>query len=248
MPRHRSISLIVTALISFFAANAASAHRPITGNPKGINAIPDPITSYAFYESLDTGGDVDIYGVFVEAGQFFHAGINIPQIDGLEDYEVSLALLGPGLPVLSDTALPAFPHDHEENENAHDHFDANSWTDGLDLDGLTGIVVGSEESEDFYEPFTLTRYWGRQVVELDLLEAGTYYLLVWQPDGIAGKYVLDTGRAERFSLGDLFRFPVWWVQIHIYFEHTAGLIAGAAVILIITLGAVARLRFWRSQH
>ena len=106
---------------------------------------------------------------------------------------------------------------------------------------MTGIVFGSKESEDFFEPFTLTRYWGRQVVELDFPESGTYYLLIWHPDGTTGKYVLDTGRAERFSLGDLFRFPVWWVQIHIYFEHTVGLIVGAVVILILIFGTAMRL-------
>ena len=242
------VLLILVIIITCSGAHTAFAHRPITSSNLGITTIPDPTTSYAFYESLDAEGDVDIYSVLVEAGQFFHAGINIPQIEALKDYGVSLALLGPGLPVLSNSALPAFPYDHDEDETAHNPNDSPSWIDGLDMEGLTGIVVVSEESEDFFEPFTMTRYWGRQVFEEVLPESGTYYLLIWQPDGLMGKYVLDTGRAERFELGDFFRFPIWWVQIHIYFEHTIGLILGAVVTLILVIGILSWLRLRRKQN
>ena len=244
MRRNRNIMLLLATLMAFVAVNTAYAHRPVTAGGEGIITIPDPSTSYAYYEMLD-GGDVDVYTVSAEASQFFHAGINIPQIDGLETYGVSLALLGPGLPALANEALPALPDDHDAESGAHSHNGDAAWSDRLGMDSLTGMVVASHKSEDFHEPFTQTNYWGRQVVELNLPETGTYYLLVWHPQGMAGKYVMDTGRAEVFGPGDLFRFPIWWLQTHIYFEHTAGLIAGAAGLLLLVIGALALPRLRR---
>lgn len=248
MRRNRGFTLFAAILVSLFTASTASAHRPATANDEGITSIPDPTTSYAFYESLDSSGDVDIYAVYAEAGQFFHVGINIPQIEGLESYGVSLALLGPGLPAVSTEALPALPHDHEADAGAHSHDGGATWSDRLSMESVTGIIAVSEKSGDFYEPFTQTNYWGRQVLELDLPETGTYYLLAWQPQGIAGKYVMDTGRAEVFGPSDLFRFPVWWVQTHVYFGHTAGLIGGAAGLLLFIIAFVAARRWLRQQR
>jgi hypothetical protein len=60
---------------------------------------------------------------------------------------------------------------------------------------------------------------------------GEYYIVVWQPEGIAGKYVLDSGRAEVFGFGDLFRFPIWWIQVHIFFGHGPYLLGTGVVVL-----------------
>jgi hypothetical protein len=245
MSRNRSLTLLITILMSLFTASTVSAHRPATADAEGITSIPDATTSYAYYESLDSSGDVDIYTVSAEAGQFFHVGLNIPQIEGLETYGVSLALLGPGLPAVSSDALPNLPHEHSRDAGVHSHDADATWLDRLGMDSLSGIVAPSEKSAEFYEPFTQTRYWGRQVLELDLPETGPYYLLVWHPQGIGGKYVMDTGRAEVFGPSDLFRFPVWWVQTHIYFEHTAGLLAAAAGLVLIITGAMTASRWLR---
>jgi hypothetical protein len=247
MRRHHSIAFLLAIMIALFATTSVSAHRPATAAAEGTTVIPDPSTSYAYYAALENGGDVDIYTFSAEAGQFFHAGINIPQIAGLESYGVSLALLGPGLPAVSSDALPALPHEHSTDAGDHSHDDAAGWRERLGLNSLTGIVAASVDSDDFFEPFTQTNYWGRQTIQLDLPATGTYTLLVWHPQGVTGKYVMDTGRAEVFSLGDLFRFPIWWVQTHIYFEHTAGLVTGAMGLLLLMIGIVTVPR-WLSRQ
>ncbi|MCA9986377.1 MAG: hypothetical protein KDE59_18840 [Anaerolineales bacterium] len=239
--RHFGLLLILICVLCF--VEPAQAHRPAGANESGITTIPDPTTSYAYYEALEEAGLVDVYEVTGEAGQFFHAGINIPQIEGLESYGVTLALLGPGLPQLDGSSLPIVPHEHPEDLGTHLHDeDGSAWREELALDNLHGIVAANEAGEDFFEPFTQTNYWGRQELELELPAAGTYYLLVWQPRGMAGKYVMDTGRAEVFGLGDLFRFPVWWVQTHLYFEHTGQLGLGAAILLLLLALIVPRRR------
>lgn len=201
---------------------AVSAHRPLwDGNGAGVTEIPNLTTSFAVYRDLESVEQVDFYTFEAEAGDELYAGVNVPAVRGLEDYVVSVALVGPGLPEAAHDALPA-----ERPE------------------GLGALVFASQISEDFYEPFTQTNYWGRQRIEMDLPESGTYYLLVWNPDGRAGKYVLDVGREEVFGPGDLFRFPIWWVRVHAFFGHTPYMIGG----LLSVIGVGAAMVMLRSRH
>lgn len=228
----RKTILLMAVAAMFFAVPTASAHRPEEGNQEGVTQIPSATTSFAYYREFTLAESVHIYSFEAPAGQFFHAGINIPQLAGLEDYEVTLALLGPGLPMIEEGTLP-ISHTHDEAEEPHTHTSQTiSLKTDVDLDflnGLGGLVVESERGEDFFEPFTQTRYWGRQTLELDLPESGRYYLMVWSPDGRSGKYVLDTGREEVFGPGDLLRFPVWWVNTRLYFEQAPQLIGGVLI-------------------
>ena len=185
---------IVLVTILFFAVPGASAHRPGWGNDSGATQIDNLSTSLAFYRELKAPAQVDVYTFQGQAGEHLHAGISIPAISRLESYGVNMALMGPGLPEADHEALPA---DHPE--------------------GLGAIIIPNTPGKDFFEPFTLTSYWGRQRIEFNLPASGTYYLLVWNPSGATGKYVMDTGEAEVFSPGDLLRFPVWWVRVHAFF-------------------------------
>jgi hypothetical protein len=112
-------------------------------------------------------------------------------------------------------------------------------------EGLGGLVFLSQVSEDFYEPFTQTNYWGRQRVEMNLPESGTYYLLVWNPDGETGKYVMDVGREEVFGPADLFRFPIWWVRVHAFFGHTSYMISVGLLMVSLLATIVLRRRMRR---
>ena len=203
----RSLAWLVLAAALIFSVPSVSAHRPGWGEVDGLTEIDNLVTSFAFYRDLG-GGQADLYAFEARAGDRLHAGINIPAVSGLESYGVSVALLGPGLPEVSPAAdLPEHP------------------------EGLGGLVFASQAGEDFFEPFTQTHYWGRQRLEVDLPQAGTYYLLVWQPAGSPGKYVMDMGTAEVFGPGDLLQFPVWWVRVHAFFGHTPYMISAAIALL-----------------
>lgn len=207
MKKFNSFVLITVLLGLFFMVPAADAHRPEQGVENGLTEIPDSSTSFAYYRDFDSENTFHVYSIPGEAGKEFHAGINIPQLDGLQRYGVTLALFGPGLPDvnLPDIDFASFPATGLESQVA---------------DGSVGAVIApSEVSKDFYEPFTQTNYWGRQSLDITFPADGEYYLLVWQPEGLPGKYVLDTGRAEVFGPGDLLRFPVWWWNTRAYFDQ-----------------------------
>lgn len=258
MSHIRTIFVLVLILVTLVAVPAVYAHRPVEANEEGVTQIPDASTSYAFYEALTSPDAVEVYRVEADAGQFFHAGINIPQLEGLQDFGVRLALLGPGLPPLEGIAAPGEADTHDdapshEDEHAGEqageahahagipHPEAHLPTQvvaDLASGAYGGVIVESVKTEDFYEPFTQTDYWGRQTLEMDLPESGTYYLLVWQPEGETGKYVLDTGREEVFGPADLFRFPLWWIETRLYFEQLLPVVGAVGLVVAAVLGLV----------
>jgi hypothetical protein len=206
MKDNRPFILAVIVLVSLFPLSSASAHQPVWGD-EDVTAIDNLTTSFAFYRDLPAG-KIHLYTFEGRQGQNLHAGVNIPEVKGLEEFSVTMALLGPGLPEANHDLLPP---GHPED--------------------LGALIFPSEISTDFFEPFTQTRYWGRQNIDVPLPADGDYYLVIWQPESLAGKYVLDSGRAEVFGFGDIFLFPIWWVQAHFYFGHGAYISAGAAFIL-----------------
>jgi hypothetical protein len=216
----RLISLFILLVITFSAVPGVSAHRPDVAGSGNKITIENLSTSFAFYRNLDAITPVDIYTFTAQTGEHLHTGINIPAIPGLKDFGVSVAVAGPGLPPVSQGELPA----------------------SLPI-GDGALIFHSKTGEDFFEPFTQTNYWGRQRIELDLPRKGTYHLVVWNPNGQAGKYVLDTGQAEVFGPSDVFRFPVWWIQVHAFFgqDFTPALFVAAGIGLISLLGLV----IWR---
>ena len=206
MKLNRLSILIIIVLVTLIPASSASAHHPMWGD-EDTTVIDNLTTSFAFYRNLPAD-KVHVYTFIGKQGQNLHAGINIPAVKGLEDYSVTMALFG--------TTLPEADHDQLPPEHPED---------------LGALIFPSEVSANFFESFTQTLYWGRQSIEMTLPADGEYYLIIWQPEGLAGKYVMDSGYAEVFGFGDLFLFPIWWVRVHIFFGHGSYLFAGAAIIL-----------------
>jgi hypothetical protein len=199
----------------------ASAHQPVWGEAFGPIEIENVSTSYAFYQTLQAN-EVDVFFIEGKKGDLFRGGIQIPDVNTLHDYAVSLALFGPGFPKLEESQLPPeYPED------------------------LGGLYFPHEITEDFYEPFTQAQYWGRQEFNVSLPEDGTYYILVWHPEGKPGKYVIDTGYAERFDFFDMFLFPVWWVRVSLFHQYYSRLaIAGAALLALVILSY----RLWKKER
>ena len=206
MKHNRLLIFIVIAFVLLIPTSSASAHHPMWGD-EDTTVIDNLTTSFAFYRNLPAD-KVHVYTFIGKQGQNLHAGINIPAVKGLENYSVTMALFGPSFPQADNDQLPP---EHPED--------------------LGALIFPSEVSANFFEPFTQTLYWGRQSIEMTLPADGEYYLVIWQPDGRAGKYVMDSGHAEVFGFGDLFLFPIWWVKVHFFFGHGAYLFAGVAVIL-----------------
>jgi hypothetical protein len=201
-------SALLALLLAF--PSSASAHRPVWGEDQGITPIDSLSTSFAFYRELEAD-QIHVFSFEGKKGQTLHAGIQIPAIAGFENYAVSMAIFGPSFPKPKETQLPP---NHPED--------------------LGALIFPTQIGSDFFEPFTQTRYWGRQKADLILPADGEYYIVVWNPEGKPGKYVMDSGSAEVFSPRDLFLFPIWWMRVHIFFGHGAQLaLAGSGIIAVI---------------
>lgn len=224
-PRAYTTAAVIALLSTLVFASTASAHRPVFGEPGGTITLDEIQVSHAYYMEIESPGQVDTYVFQGQAGEHLHAGIVIPAIEGLEDFGVSMALLGPGLPAVDATALPP---------------GVKSSTDAAGQQ--QALICPTETNDDFFEPFTQTNYWKRQTLETDLPATGTYQLIIWSPEGQTGKYVLDVGTLEEFGIGDLLVFPVWWLQVHRFFGHTEYLAVGAALVAILVGGLVVWLR------
>ncbi len=190
-------ALFVFLLLLIIPFASASAHRPMWGESLGPIELESISTSYAFYQTLKAD-EIDVFYFEGKRGDKLHAGIQIPDISALKDYGVTLALFGPEFPKPEESQLPP---EHPED--------------------LGAIIAATEVTEDFFEPFTQANYWGRQNIDTTLPADGTYYIIVWHPEGKAGKYVIDTGFAEVFSILDIFVFPIWWVRVQIFQEYYA---------------------------
>lgn len=228
------LSIIFSQLLF---VSTASAHRPDNSTNLEITEIQDSQTSFAFYRELTQENAIQVYQLSMQAGEFFHAGINIPQLIGLDDFGVNLALIGPGL-----------PNSNLQTDLAAQGLDTNNPTLKNILNQNTnGMIAESQVSADFYEPFTQTEYWGRQVLELDAPATGTYYLVTWHPEGQTGKYVLDTGTKEIFGFADLFLFPQWWWDAQVYFERGEQ-VTNALILFGIGLGLGSLMTWWLQRR
>jgi hypothetical protein len=210
-------------LLLIIPLSSVSAHYPIWGDALGPIKIDSVSTSYAFYQTLQAD-EIDVFYFDGKQGDNFHAGIQIPDIAALKNYGVSIALFGRGFPQPEESQLPP---EHPED--------------------LGAVIYPSEVTEDFYEPITQANYWGRQELDLPLPADGAYYLIVWQPEGKPGKYVMDTGYAEEFGLLNFFLLPIWWVRVQIFHQYYARLVIVISAI-VCAIGFSLYRRFKRRHH
>ncbi len=192
MKRFFLLLCLFTLTLAF--ATPVLAHRPMWGESLGPTEVDDISISYAFYQTLQQD-EIEVFFFEGKAGDKLHAGIQIPDNGRYEDYNVTVALFGPGLKQADPAQLPAeYPED------------------------LGAVIFESEVTEPFFEPFTQTNYLGRQQINLTLPEDGTYYILVWNTNNVTGKYVIDIGYREVFTPLDMLIFPFWWMRVQWYFE------------------------------
>jgi monofunctional biosynthetic peptidoglycan transglycosylase len=124
--------------------------------------------------------------------------IGVPVLDRLRKYRPALALLGRGLP---NVRLP---------------FEYPS--------GLGGLVVDTRnvgEPREFYEPFTRTRSWILSEQDVQLPEAGRYYVVAFVPGGTPGKLWAALGRKEVWGPKDLLRMPQIIADVRKFHEADA---------------------------
>jgi hypothetical protein len=135
----------------------------------------------------------------VDEPQSLFVSLGLPLLNRLESFRPAFAVLGPGLPAID---LPI-----EVPE------------------GLGGLVFETDEvlePEVFDEPFSGTSSWILREEDVDLPEAGTYFIVAFVPSGEAGKLWLAPGDREEFGLGDIIRLSGVLDEVRVFHETSGG--------------------------
>ncbi len=212
------------SLIVLFNFSPADAHKPIQSDGTNLtfeNAlqIPDHKISWVIYEELDVF-QTKFYTFDAKKGDSFYASIVIPKLDPLVAYKPSLALGGEGIQI----------------QNIH-NIDAELPSGGIVVYDYDGIIP----SKEFYEPFGQTTYWDRQEIQISIPEDGTYYIMVFDSQGFAGKYSLAVGTIEDFSMGDFFTvLPSAWFETKLFYGDYVSLLIFFSILIGIPILIVLR--------
>ena len=177
--------LIAMTAVPFYA-QIGKAHVPYLENADFTLSNPfvtkDASQSIAVYSWLESAEDVDFYYVLVTEPTEFFVELLVPVCQEYESFFPQFALLGPSLPE------PSVPLG----------------------DGTYRLVVAPWTNRDeprdiFFEPFGNKFYYEGPGYNQLVTQPGLYILMVWDPEGKSGDYVVGIGREERFPLPDFIR-------------------------------------------
>jgi hypothetical protein len=195
-------SFSVIFMVGSLFATDASAHKPSYANNHNSKEtafeVEDPEISIALYAEMTCTSETlwlhlstdDVSEVWVELG--------LPQLDRLEDYRPSLAVLAEGLPDDDNEGLP---------------FDVP--------EGMGSMVIDTADVEmpiDFYEPFTQTDSWILYREWLSLPENTDVYIVAFNPEEYTGKLWVAVGLTEDFSDADVSDFTEWLDKTQAFHE------------------------------
>ena len=189
------IALVLAICLTLNSSALASAHQPFfedkdfTANAPG--RVHDPTVSTALYATLDSSRDVDYVTFDGKRGDTVLIGLTIPAIDGQENFTPTVAIMGPGLPLAGVAPLP------------------RRITAPVKSNPPPGAIIwraAPGKPTSFFEPFSRTKYWGRQENRVKLPADGRYTIAVWSDNCAVGRYTLVVG--EREVLGGDPAFPL----------------------------------------
>ena len=194
------VSLVLLAMAMTFGGSNAYAHRVIDDDGSHTTAenavvLEDFELSQVVYHEVTDSSNHLWFRFDATAGQTLYWEFGLPSIGRLLNYRPEMVVLGPGLPEIS---LP---------------FDAP--------EGLGGFVVeNGAELEDFFERFTGTNTWILSSEERTIEQDGTYYVVVYHPDGTLGKFWVALGKREEFGLRDILGYAETLAFVRTYHEDS----------------------------
>mgnify|MGYP006277819419 CR=1 FL=1 len=196
-------------VISFFiiifmsVSITAMAHKPVDVSGPASREMPimieDHQISWAAYTELSRVNEVDYYKFTAEKGEEIYSNLLIPYLERFKDFHPTIALIGPGLPL--DYSV--------ENVN-------------LAIKEGEGAIIKryeSNELEEFYEPFTQTRYYVKQSLIVNAPQTSEYFLAVFNEKEETGKYVFAIGRKEVWKPGEIVKLPKTWWDVRMFMEQ-----------------------------
>jgi hypothetical protein len=202
---------VVGIVLIIFQSGAVSARqgvfvRDYVGyNSKLVVTLEQPEVARTFYGELKGLGRPALFSFKANKGFLFSTRIQIPCLEGLEDYRPALALFGPDLPKPTGEQLEGLPFTIPAEE---------------------GMVISEEVVKpsvpppplpEYNEPFTQSNFWEGQEILREIPQDGTYTLVVFSRIGQGGKYALQIGDKANAGLKEILGFPVLWSRIHLWF-------------------------------
>jgi hypothetical protein len=197
--RRLSLLTALASLIVLAMAAPAYAHQPVmepgtrsdaparAGDPfPGVHPLPDPVISRAVYGFLEEGA-FDVYRFQVSQAGSLPTSLLVPARPELADFRPSYAVIGPGLGGAGNE-MPEFVRSRLESAGTT---------------GTLGAVLvpdpGTSPRDTFFEPFARENYYKGGQRDLYFEPGAYYYVVVWDPQGRAGDYVLGLGEKESFG-------------------------------------------------
>ena len=241
-----AVGAAVAAVLAGGTTPAASAHVPfleparsssapaVAGDPfPGAVTVPDASVSRAVYGTLAAGEPFDAYRLTVSTAADTPLELLVPATSAYAGFRPAFALIGPGVPPAG--VPPGFV-----TARLQTAFGAAA--------GDAGVAVvpdpGADPRPTFYEPFSFSSYYRGGETSVRLRPGEDYYLVVYDPAGGTGEYVLGIAEAESFTPADWLRALVAVARIKLGLYGQGAFHPLAALVLAVVVAALAGLVVW----
>ncbi|MZP28135.1 hypothetical protein GTO91_00150 [Heliobacterium undosum] len=169
--------------------------------------------STRIYGRLFHAGQTDYFTVHGQSGDELRLEMAVPQLDGLEKFRPSIAVIGPGLPMdARDGAYFTVPN----GLGAH-------------------VIEPAARERDFDDAVSGARFWLTQAFQFRLPAEADYYIAVFDKSGERGKYVLHLGLPEETGILTAFQRPIQFFEIRAWYHPTQLLAVTALAVMAVAV-------------
>jgi len=211
----------VTVIALAVSAPSVRAHQPTMSDGTAVSAdtaieFDDIQLSRVVYHNVTEAASQLWLTFAISEPQSLRVSLGVPFIERLAEFRPAFGVFGPGMP---DLTVP------------------------LDVPaGLGGALFATDDVVDpevFHEPFSGTSSWILAEEDVELPEAGTYYIAAYVPSGDSGKLWLAPGAREEFSLRDIAELREILPDVRAFHEVSRRRFCGAfSLSLVPTLAAI----------
>jgi hypothetical protein len=186
--------ILVLFLIFSFFVSYALAHTPLNTRDE-IHSLEtalevfNPTKSWTLYRQLHHEGEAEYYKLVLENGERLRLSLYVKELD---NFSPQLVVIG------EDFGLDDNIPDSIEKPEGY---------------GAT-LFDSTKPTEREYEPFTPTSYYYLINVDIPIISNGDYYVAVFEPNSIEGKYGIAIGYKEEYSLSEWIMIPFDVIDIH----------------------------------
>ncbi len=204
------LSIIITLSILIYPI---AGHVPVsTQDGETLETaffIEDPTKSWVIYSELHEGREPRYFGFEIEAGERIRMLLSIPVTENPDEFQPSIALMGPGL--TNSSSIPEY----------------------LEIPESAGVIIfNSEPATPEYEGFTPTSFYALIDVDMEVVETGEYYFAIFENDE-GGPFSVALGYVESFTLVEWLLVPFSVMTIHQWNGQNLFLILAPMIISII---------------